>query len=300
MTSTWDSLYATTLGLMNDDNTFLVRNGQLAAQPFGTPLYMNALSYFSSYYAQDTWRITPSLTVTLGLSYSFQTPYTFSNSEEALLVNASNNQVLSPLTYLQTKLAAAEQGQIYNPTLGFLPLKQSGRSSPYNTDWGDVAPRVAAAWNPTFDGGILGKVLGHQKTVFRGGYGMYYSRLSSEDSVVTPGLTAGFSSTITTGLTTCSASGLTTAGCNPAATSNPAQSGFRIGVDGSIPIPSFPQTISSPYVPANNYSELISFGIDPSIKMPRIHVADFTIQRTVRKPLYVQGQRFRPDVRPSL
>ncbi len=42
-----DSLYATTLGLMNDDNTFLVRNGQLSAQPFGTPLYMNALSYFT-------------------------------------------------------------------------------------------------------------------------------------------------------------------------------------------------------------------------------------------------------------
>jgi hypothetical protein len=37
LVSTWDSLCATVLGLMNDDNTFLVRNGQLQAQPFGTP-----------------------------------------------------------------------------------------------------------------------------------------------------------------------------------------------------------------------------------------------------------------------
>ena len=86
VTSSWDSLYATTLGLMNDDNTFLVRNGQLQAQPFGTPIYMDALSYFASFYGQDTWRIRPSLTLTYGLSYSWQTPYNFSNQEEAMSV----------------------------------------------------------------------------------------------------------------------------------------------------------------------------------------------------------------------
>ncbi len=207
VTSSWDSLYATTLGLMNDDNTFLVRNGQLQAQPFGTPIYMNALSYFASFYYQDVWRIRPSLTLTYGLSYSWQTPYNLSNQEEALLVNAANSQVLSPLTYLQNKLSAAEQGQIYNPTLGFVPVSQSGRSSAYNTDYGDIAPRAALAWNPAFNGGALGKLLGDRKTVLRGGFGIYYSRLSSEDTVVTPGLTAGFSSSITTGLTTCAASG---------------------------------------------------------------------------------------------
>lgn len=288
VTSSWDSLYTTVLGLMNDDNTFLVRNGQLQAQPFGTPIYMNALSYASSFYSQDTWRIRPSLTLTYGLSYSFQTPYNFSNQEEALLVNASaGNQILSPLAYLQNKLNAAEQGQIYNPTLGFVPVAQSGRSSAYNTDFGDVAPRAALAWNPSFDSGILGKALGNRKTVIRGGFGLYYSRLSSEDSVVSPGLTAGFSSSITTGLTTCAASGTPGAGC-VASNSNPAVSGFRIGQDGNIPIPSFPATVSSPYVPANNYSELISFGIDPYIKNPRIYVGDLTVQRNVGHGVFLE------------
>src|SRR5580658_4191530 len=289
VTSSWDSLYATTLGLMNDDNTFLVRNGQLQAQPFGTPIYMNALSYFASFYAQDTWRIRPSLTLTYGLSYSWQTPYNFSNQEEAMLVNASaNNQIISPEAYLQAKLSAAEQGQIYNPTLGFVPIKDSGRSSVYNTDYGDVAPRAALAWNPAFDAGVLGKLLGNRKTVLRGGFGIYSSRLSSEDSVVTPGLTAGFSSSITTGLTTCSASGTPGVGCS-ATSSNPAVSGFRIGVDGNIPIPTYPQTITSPYIPAANYSELISFGIDPTIKLPRIYTGDFTIQRNLGHGMFLEA-----------
>ncbi|MGA7234964.1 MAG: carboxypeptidase regulatory-like domain-containing protein [Bryobacteraceae bacterium] len=288
LTSSWDSLYATTLGLMNDDNTFLVRNGQLQAQPFGTPIYMDALSYFASFYGQDTWRIRPSLTLTYGLSYSWQTPYNLSNQEEAMLVDGSNKQILSPLTYLQNKLSAAQQGQIYNPTLGFLPVAQSGRSSVYNTDYGNVAPRAALAWNPSFDSGVLGRVLGNRKTVFRGGFGIYYSRLSSEDSVVTPALTAGFSSSITTGLATCAASGTPAAGCSATST-NPAQSGFRIGQDGNIPIPTFPQTVTSPYIPAGNYSELISFGIDPYIKSPRIYTGDFTIQRNLGHGMFLEA-----------
>lgn len=289
LSSTWDSLYASVLGLMNDDNTFLVRNGQLQPQPFGTPIYMDALSYFTSFYAQDTWRIAPSLTLTYGLSYSFQTPYNFANQEEALLVDASNNKILSPLAYIQAKAAAAEQGQIYNPTLGFMPVAQSGMGSAYQTDFGNVAPRASIAWNPSFDNGVLGKLLGRQKTVIRGGFGLYYSRLSSEDSVVSPGLTAGFSSSITTALATCAASGTPGAGCNSASTANPALSAFRIGQDGAIPIPAFAQSVSSPYVPANNYSELISFGIDPFIKSPRIYVGDVTVQRNLGHGVFLEA-----------
>ncbi|HZS54779.1 MAG TPA: carboxypeptidase-like regulatory domain-containing protein [Bryobacteraceae bacterium] len=283
VTSTWDSLYSTTLGLMNDDNTFLVRNGNLQAQPFGTPIYMDALGYFYSFYGQDTWRIKPSFTLTYGLNYSWQTPYTFANQEQALLVDASNNQLISPLQYIQTRAADSNQGIIYNPLLAFIPIAKSNFPSVYNVDYGDWAPRVSAAWNPSYNHGILGSVLGQKKTVIRGGFGMFYGRLSSEDAVVSPGLTAGPNSTITTALTTCGASGTPGAGCAPAAGSNPAQSVFRIGVDGNIPVPTYPQTINSPYIPAGNYSELISFGIDPYIKMPRVYSGDFTVQRDLGK-----------------
>jgi hypothetical protein len=288
-TSTWDSLYATVLGMMNDDNTFLVRNAQSQAQPFGTSIDMNALSYFTSFYGQDTWRIRPALTLTYGLSYSFQTPYNFANQEESLLINTATNQAISPLAYLQAKFNAATQGQVYNPPFGFMPLAQSGRSSVYNTDYGDIAPRAALAWSPNYSSGVLGKILGANKTVLRGGFGIYYSRLASENSVVSPGLSAGPNSTITTGSTVCNATGAGGAGCNASATSNPALSGFRIGVDGAIPVPTAPQTIPAPYVPASYYSELISFGMDPDIKNPRIYRADFTLQRNLGHSTFLEA-----------
>lgn len=280
-TSTWDSLYSTVLGMMNDDNTFLVRNKQLGPQPFGTAIDMDALSYYASFHGQDTWRIRPTLTLTYGLSYGFQTPYNFSNQEETVLVDTANNQVISGKAYLQAKLNAANQGQIYNPPLGYMPVAQSGRSSVYNTDYGDIAPRVSLAWSPN--------ILGANKTVLRGGFGIYYSRLSGEESVVSAGLSAGFNSTITTGLTACNANGAGGTGCNASATSNPGLSAFRIGVDGAIPIPTFPQTIGTPYIPASYYSELYSPGVDPDIKDPRVYTSDFTIQRNLGHSIYLEA-----------
>lgn len=280
-TSTWDSLYATMLGMMNDDNTFLVRNKQLGPQPFGTAINMDALSYYASFHAQDTWRIRPTLTLTYGLSYGFQTPENFSDQEETVLVNTATNQIISGKAYLQTKLADALQGQIYNPPIGYMPVAQSGRSSVYNTDYGDLAPRVSLAWSPN--------ILGANKTVLRGGFGIYYSRLSGEESVVSAGLSAGFNSTITTGLTACNANGAGGAGCSASATSNPGLSAFRIGVDGAIPIPAFPQTINTPYIPASYYSELYSPGIDPYIKDPRIYTSDFTLQRNLGHNVFLEA-----------
>jgi hypothetical protein len=287
--STWDSLYASVLGLMNDNNTLLVRNSQLQAQPFGTFIDMNALSYFTSFYGQDTWRIRPSLTLTYGLSYSFQTPQNFGNREETMLIDTSTGQPISGLAYLKAKLAAANQGQIYNPPLGFEPVSQLHRAGPYNTDFGDVAPRASLAWSPHYTQGILGKIFGSNKTVLRGGFGIFYNRLSGEDSVVSAGLNAGFSSTITTGLAACNATGAGGAGCNASATSNPALSVFRLGVDGSVPIPTYPQTISSIYVPAGNYSELYAPGIDPNLTNSRIYTVDFTIQRNVGHGVFLEA-----------
>jgi hypothetical protein len=278
--STWDSLYASTLGLMNDNNVFIVRNQSATAQPIGTSIIMNSRAYFTSFYAQDTWRVTPALTLTYGLSYGWQTPFNFSNQGESLLVDASNLNPLSAKDYIAQKVSSALAGKIYNPTIGFLQVAKSGRGSVYNADYGDVAPRVAVAWSPSFQDGFLGKMFGVSKTVIRGGFGMYYDRLNGELAVVNPGLTAGPSSTVSTGLQTCGASGTPGAGCNTNS-NDPALSDFRIGVDGSIPQPSYATTLSSPYIPANGYSELVSDGIDINYKSPRVFSSNLTVQRDI-------------------
>lgn len=276
--TSWDNLYASALGLMNDDNAFVVRGPTSAAEPIGTALIMDAHAYYYSFYLQDTWRVTPSITLTYGLSYSWQTPYNFSNQAESLLIDAATHTPLSAKTYLQQKASTAAAGTIYNPTLGFLPVADSGRGSVYNTDYGNVAPRVALAWSPSFQDGFLGKIVGTQKTVVRGGFGLYYDRLNGELAVVDPGLSAGPSSTVSTGLVGCSASGTPGAGCIPGST-DPGLSDFRIGVDGSIPLPTYAATLASPYIPADGYSELVSSGIDVNYKSPRVYSANLTIQR---------------------
>jgi hypothetical protein len=276
--TSWDNLYASTLGLMNDDNAFVVRDQSATAEPIGNALVMDARAYYYSFYVQDTWRVIPSLTLTYGLSYSWQTPYNFANQAESLLVDASTLQPLSAKTYLQQRVAAAVAGNIYNPVLAFQPVAKSGRGSVYNTDYSNVAPRVAAAWSPSFQDGFLGKVIGTQKTVIRGGFGLYYDRLNGEVGVVNPGLTAGPSSTVSTGLVSCSASGTPGSGCDSTA-GDPALSDFRIGVDGSIPLPSYNKTLASPYVPADGYSELVSSGIDINYQAPRVYSSNLTVQR---------------------
>jgi hypothetical protein len=266
--------------MMNDNNVFIVRDQSATALPIGSSIVMNSRAYFTSFYGQDTWRVTPGLTLTYGLSYGWQTPFNFSNQGESLLVDASNLTPLSPKTYLQQKVSSALAGKIYNPTLGFLQVAKSGRSSVYNTDYGDVAPRVAVAWNPSFQDGLLGKLFGTEKTVIRGGFGMYYDRLNGEIAVVNPGLSAGPSSTVSTGLKNCAASGAPGAGCNTAS-SDPGLSDFRIGVDGNIPTPAYATTLSSPYIPANGYSELVSAGIDVNYKSPRVFSSNLTVQRDI-------------------
>ena len=179
-TSTWDSLYASVLGMMNDDNTFIVRNASTQAQPVGTLLHMNALAYAPSLYVQDTWRVIPSLTLTYGFSYSWQTPFNFANQAESLLVNAVNDQPISAMSYLQQRVASAQAGDVYNPTLGFMPVAKTSLGSAYSTDYSNVAPRLALAWSPSRSGGVMGRVFGMQKTVLRGGFGIYYDRLNGE------------------------------------------------------------------------------------------------------------------------
>ena len=50
------------------------------------------------------------------------------------------------------------KGQVYNPELGFALVGNVGAGDkyPYNPFYGSFSPRIAAAWNPHFDGdGLL-------------------------------------------------------------------------------------------------------------------------------------------------
>ena len=280
----WDRLYAATLGIVDNVNVLAVRDGSLNPQPFGTPLISNANMQAYDFYGQDTWRISPRFTLTYGLDYGWQTPPHEAHNEQTFIVDASNNQILTAQGYINAKLAAAQGGQAFNPTIGYLPIAKSGRSTIYNPDYGDFAPRASLAWSPSYSDGMLGRVFGVGKTVVRGGFGIYYDRINNVQSVEIPQLGVGFAQTLvlsqsdTTNPLRCSANGVA-AGCNAGAGLNDiGASGFRVGVDGTIPVPSFP-AVSSPIVPSTPFGEVLSFSLDPSFKVGRSYSLDLTVQR---------------------
>jgi hypothetical protein len=276
----WDRLYAATLGIVDNVNVLAVRDGNLNAQPFGTPLIANANMQAYEMYVQDTWRFKPTLTLTYGLAYGWQTPPHEAHSQQTFIVNAADNQILTAQGYINDKRQAALSGQAFNPTIGYLPIAKSGRSNIYNPDYGNLGPRASLAWSPSYSDGFLGRTLGSAKTVVRAGFGIYYDRINNVQSVEIPQLGVGFAQTLVLKSPLCSVNGTSAGpGCNAAAGgSNLGASGFRVGVDGTIPVPGVPN-VSSPIVPDNPFGEVLSFSLDPTFKVGRSYSFDFTVQR---------------------
>jgi outer membrane receptor protein involved in Fe transport len=100
-----------------------------------------------SYFFQDTWKITPALTLTLGLRYE------------------NFGMVANVLRY------PAFSG--FDPERFFEPNR-------VNRDDNNFGPALGLAWSPSFSSGRLGKLFGERKTVWRGGYQISYQALYTQ------------------------------------------------------------------------------------------------------------------------
>src|SRR5262249_9926899 len=221
------------------------------------------------------------LTLTYGLNWSIDQPPTEAEGKQALMVGL-NGQIILPQDYLAARQQAALAGQVYNPTVGFAPIGATGRQYPHDPIYNDLAPRVALAWNPKFTSGILGKLFGSGKTVFRGGYARLYDRLNGVQKVIDPLQGLGFSQTLQ-----CLAPSIT--GQCLGASGTDSATAFRIGSDGpSVPIPAFPATTPIPLVPgaagfpgANQPLASTTYEIDPHYRPAPNDSWNFTVQREV-------------------
>lgn len=107
----------------------------------------------TAFYVQDDWKVTPKLTINLGLRYEWSSPYT----------ERYNHQQFSDFTGDTGQSVVLFPGQAPTALKGttlFVNEGGLGRSVP--TDRNNWAPRLGFAWS--FD----------QKTVIRGGVGVYY------------------------------------------------------------------------------------------------------------------------------
>ena len=130
---------------------------------------MNELGFFM----QDSWRITPTLTLNGGVRWDVQTPFT------------PVNDILTQSTLADacgiSGIGANGDCNFYNPnaTGGKVPdfVEFGTGTQNYKTDWNNIAPNVGVAWRPNVQGGWLRTLLGDpEQATVRAGYSVAYDR----------------------------------------------------------------------------------------------------------------------------
>ena len=165
------------LGLVNDDfhTDLFDRNGNYLAA--GTPQVRSFIEHDFSFYAGDTYRLTHSLTLNLGVRYeNFRPPY-----------EAHGLQVTStvPLTtYFAERNSLQAQGvpqnQMPNATLQWaLNGPANGKPTWWSPSNLNFAPRIGIAYAPSKTEGLLSKLFG-QAGALRIGAAMVYDRFGSD------------------------------------------------------------------------------------------------------------------------
>ena len=282
--------YAITLGIPGVTQLAYTRTGSnLTLNPPNTPAYDKSTIPFYNLYFSDSWRMKPSFTLSYGLGWSLEMPPTEAQGKQIVLVGPDNKPLVTQ-TYLKGREEAALAGQVYNPEIGFSLIDNvAGHPKyPYNPFYKGFSPRIAGAWAPAFDDGLLGSIFGRNKTVVRGGYSILYGRLNGVGLVLIPLLGDGLIQAVQC------VSPQINGTCGGPGGSNP-NNAFRIGPTGSgfdglvAPLTAATQTLPQPTFPGFNAAAAgAGTGLDPNFRPSMSQQFDFTVQRQLNSRLTVE------------
>jgi hypothetical protein len=189
-------------------------------------------------YWTDSWRLKPKFTLNYGIGYTIQMPpYETKGGVQTVMVDQNNN-IFYAEKFLQKEKELALQGVAYAPVFGFSAVRNvPGHTKyPYDPFYGNISPRVGAAWNFT------------PNSVLRAGYARIFGRINGVNPLLVPLLTPGLLQP-----DTCGGPNRITGGCggDPVTT-------FRVGVDcpasGTCfaPLPPPVQNLPQPWIPGVN------------------------------------------------
>ncbi|MFZ1142525.1 MAG: carboxypeptidase regulatory-like domain-containing protein, partial [Candidatus Sulfotelmatobacter sp.] len=130
-------------------------------------------------FAQDSWKINPSLTLNYGLRWELDTPLT-DVLQHVQTFRPGQNSTIYPC-----QLTAAEQTSFGVSTCADAGVAPTGLVVPGDkgvpagltqTYYKAFAPRIGIAYSPNFTDGVLGKLFGaNGKTSIRSGWGLFYN-----------------------------------------------------------------------------------------------------------------------------
>ena len=156
--------------------------GQAALDPetntyvnFGRRRRAGTLDVYSGF-IQDSWRLTQSLTVNLGLRWDLQMPFKPTNdtmTTAALADICGISGVGTGGLYGACNFYAPGAGNGKVPEFSQLTSGTKG----YNIDWDNFAPNIGVAWRPGVETGWLRALLGDpDQATIRGGYAESFER----------------------------------------------------------------------------------------------------------------------------
>jgi hypothetical protein len=244
------------------------RDGKI--QPVGAPVSREYASNEYEFYLQDTWRLRRNLTVTGGLRYSlFSPPYEVNGLQVAPTVSMGE--------WFQQRAEGMLNGVPSNRSqlITFdLAGPKNGKKGFYETDKNNWAPRLAVAWTPHAERGVLGWLTGKERMVVRGGYSQVFDRIGQ-------GLALNFDQGFAFGMSTSISSPF-----GADYESNPAARFVNISTMPNYipaaPPGGFPQT---PPIRAG----IITTSIDDTIVTPSAHMANFIVGRELRGNFAIEG-----------
>jgi hypothetical protein len=219
--------------------------------PDGTFINRHFKANEFEYFLQDSWRITPTLTVTYGMRHSLlQAPY------------ETKGQQISPTVdtheWFLKRGAAAAQGDVFEDPLEFMP---SGKANHRPGYWAkqkeNIAPRLSVVFAP------------NSKTTIRAGAGMYFDHFGQ-------GIVNSFDEQ--------GSFGLSNSVTNPAGAYT-LQNSPRFGGGHAVPplvgCPNATSTVTYPFQPSTQAGcdFAITWGIDNQLKTPYSYSLDLSFQR---------------------
>jgi hypothetical protein len=252
------ALYALLTGRVASIGRSVAYNGQNYAS---IPQVDQSRQYEYGFFAQDSWKVAPTLTVTMGLRFEVQQPY------------QETQQAYSYVSYASA-WGISGVGNLFNPnaTGGISPTYQKYNPDYYNTPH-MFAPSIGLAWQTPGFNGPLGLIFGRQsgQSVIRAGYNIATVRDAGQF------MTAGDTNQGLTFDTTVSPSNAYASTFGPAGSVLFRQSNLP-----AVTPPSAPQYPITPTMTNSLYA------YDPNLKIPYVQSWNFGFQRQVTKNLVAE------------
>ncbi len=255
----------------------------------GNPTSRNFATQAYDSYIQDTWKVRPNLTLTMGLRYSLERPVYETQGYEVQpgIASGSGCQLNSLTSYFKSRLAAAAQGSEYTtPICVNRSGPANGGPSMYSWDKNNFQPRFAVAWSPNGGSGFFGRLFGNKgQSVLRGGFALtndYYGQALAVDWDLNNSL--GFTSNFTNPANTFDSSLANGKPLGPLFTGFGQDVRSLIGtangvVPGALQFPLQATSLNGD----TEFGERIESSLDAGLHAPTEYVWNFTYERSLPK-----------------